>query len=209
MGIVLVPPTRQQPLHLLNFTKNMNPTKLSILITTLATTVLVACGSRGPAAVEQAQAAPTATARNTVIIPAVTYGKTASGLQVSKDDDKCDVPTSLANTIQEQLEAPYAFAVPAPSAHLAGAPTLHITITDILANAGGMYGGPKIVRLHGVLERDGAAPMHFDAQRQMFMYFGLPRSTCNMVGVVTYGLGGDIAGWLENPEDGAQLGDLS
>lgn len=84
-----------------------------------------------------------------------------------------------------------------------------LEITDILANVGGLYGGPKIERLQGVLERDGAAPVHFDAKRQMFMHFGLPRSTCDMVGAVTYGPGGDIASWLREPVDGAQLGDLS
>lgn len=77
-----------------------------------------------------------------------------------------------------------------------------------VANAGGLYGGPKIVQLHGVLERTHAAPVHFKAQRESFLHFGLPRSTCNMVGRVTYGLGGDIAQWLLNPVDGAKLGEL-
>lgn len=172
--------------------------------------LLTACGSRGPAvAVPPESPAATSNPHNTVILPAVTYGKTPNGLQLSKADDNRDIPTSLTSAIQEQLEAPYEFAVPTKSEKLKGAPTLRLEITDILANAGGLYGGPKIVRLHGVLERDGAAPLHFDAQRQMFLHFGLPRSTCNMVGVVTYGLGGDIANWLQEPVDGAQLGDLS
>lgn len=185
----------------------MNTTQNHIAI--LAAALLItACGSRGPTVAEPEPSAPTASAHNTVILPAVTYGKTASGLQLSKGDDACDVPTSLAQAIQEQLEAPYEFTVPTPSTHVAGAPTLRIQITDILANAGGLYGGPKIVQLHGVLERPDAAPVHFDAQRQMFLYFGLPRSTCNMVGVVTYALGGDIAKWLHKPVDGAKLGTL-
>ncbi|WP_288253980.1 hypothetical protein [uncultured Hydrogenophaga sp.] len=57
---------------------------------------------------------------------------------MNKGDDPCDVPTSLAAAIQEQLEAPYAFVVPTPSTNLAVAPTLRIQITDILANAGGL-----------------------------------------------------------------------
>lgn len=132
-----------------------------------------------------------------------------TGLQLSKTDDPCDIPTSLTQAIQEQLEAPYEFALPASQERLASAPTLRLEVTDILANAGGLCGSPKILRLHGVLERSGAAPVHFDAQRQMFLYFGVPRSTCNMVGAVTYGLEGDIANWLQEPVDGAQLGDLS
>ena len=186
----------------------MTTRKHTIAIATLAATLLIACGSRGPTSAEPARPEPTANAHNAVILPAVTYGKTAEGLQLSKADDACDVPTSLAQAIREQLEAPYKFAVPIASATLTGAPTLRIEITDILANAGGLYGGPKIVQLHGVLERAGAAPVHFNARRQMFLYFGLPRSTCNMVGVVTYKMGGDIASWLQTPVDGAKLGEL-
>lgn len=186
----------------------MNTSMRLLTIAALATTLLTACGASNPTVVESPQATPTANAKNTVILPSITYGKTAAGLQLSKADDSCDAPASLAHAIQEQLEAPYEFTVPMGSAQVAGAPTLRITITDILANAGGLYGGPKIVQLHGVLEREGAAPAHFDAQRRMFLYFGLPRSTCNMVGVVTYGLGGDIAAWLQDPVDGAKLGEL-
>jgi hypothetical protein len=187
----------------------MNTTTQTIVLTALTAAALTACGSRAPTVAEPAaRAAQTGNARNTVILPAITYGNTAAGLQLSKADDACDVPTSLAQALQEQLQAPYEFAVPAPSEKVAGAPTLRIVITDILANAGGLYGGPKIVQLRGTLERDGVAPVHFNAQRQSFLHFGLPRSTCNMVGRVTYALGGDIATWLEEPVDGAKLGEL-
>lgn len=189
--------------------KNMNTTTQTVVIAALMAAALTACGSSAPTVTEPAaQTAQTGNARNTLILPAVTYGKTATGLQLSKADDACDVPASLAHALQEQLQAPYEFAVPAPSERVNGAPTLRIVITDILANAGGLYGGPKIVQLHGTLERDGVAPVHFSAQRQSFLHFGLPRSTCNMVGRVTYALGGDIATWLEEPVDGAKLGDL-
>lgn len=163
----------------------MNRRNHALVIAALAAATLTACGSRAPTSAEPAQAMPTANARNAVILPPITYGKTAAGLQLSKLDDTCDVPSSLAQAIQEQLEAPYEFAVATPLASVSGAPTLRIQITDILANAGGLYGGPKIVQLHGVLERTGAARVHFNAQRQMFLYFGLPRSTCSMVGKVT------------------------
>ncbi|MBL0917439.1 MAG: hypothetical protein IBJ14_01945 [Hydrogenophaga sp.] len=175
-------------------------------LVTLAATMLTACGSRGPTTVEAAAPEPQATAHNTVILPSVTYGKTPEGLQLSKSDDPCDVPASLATAIEEQLEEPYAFTVPQPSPSVAGAPTLRIQIIDILANAGGLYGGPKIVHLHGVLERPNAPAAEFTAKRQMFLYFGLPRSTCSMVGSVAYDLGGDITAWLKNPADGAKLG---
>lgn len=169
---------------------------------------LTACGSRGATVADVEEPQATANAHNTVILPPISYGKTKKGLQLSKADDACDVPASLNQAIQDQLQVLYEFAVPSSSPNVDGAPTLRIEITDILANAGGLYGGPKIVQLHGVLERPGAAPVQFTAQRQMFIYFGLPRSTCSMVGVVTYALGGDIAKWLQKPVDGAKLGEL-
>lgn len=169
------------------------------------TITLSACGSRGPAQPEPPD--PTPNASNAIVLPPIGYGKTAQGLQLSKADDRCDVPASLRQAIEDQLEAPYEFAVPSSSQEVAGAPTLQLEITDLLANAGGMYGGPKIVQLHGLLERPGKAPAQFTAQREMFIYFGLPRSTCSMVGKVTYALGADIAKWLSRPVDGARLGD--
>lgn len=181
-------------------------TKHILVIAALAATLLTACGTRRPAVSEPEPPEPTASPRNAVIVPAISYGKTAKGVQLTKTDDACDVPTSLQQAVQDQLQAPYEFAVPAPSASVAGAPTLRIQITDLLANGGGMYGGPKIVQLHGVLERPNAAPVQFTAQHQMFIYFGLPRSTCSMVGQVTYALGGDITKWLSKPVDGAKLG---
>ncbi|MES2250741.1 MAG: hypothetical protein V4645_25945 [Pseudomonadota bacterium] len=171
-----------------------------------AASLLAACGTRQPAAPEPPP--PEATARNSVLMAPVAYGTTAKGVALSKADDSCDVPASLRQAVQDQLLAPYEFLLAPPlPANAQGAPVLKLEITDLLANAGGLYGGPKIVQLRGTLERDGAAPAKFTAQRQMFIYFGMPRSTCSMVGVVTYKLGEDIAQWLQKPVDGAVLGE--
>jgi len=140
-------------------------------------------------------------------MPPVVYGTTEKGLQLSKSDDACGVPDSLRQAVEDQLEAPYEFLLSARGPGTETAALLKIEITDILANAGGMYGGPKIVQIQGVLDRTGMPAAQFTAQRQMFMYFGFPRSTCSMVGGVTYALGGDIMKWLLKPVDGARLGD--
>ena len=168
--------------------------------------ILVACGSRQPAAPQPPP--PAATAGTTVVMPSVAYGKTAKGLQLGKADDPCDAPASLREAVQDQLAQPYEFLLAEPTEATRGAPVLKVEITDILANAGGLYGGPKIVQLHGVLERRGEPAFAFTARRQMFLYFGLPRSTCSMVGVVTYALGGAIAKWLQKPVDDAKLGEF-
>jgi len=129
-------------------------------------------------------------------------------VQLSKADDPCGAPASLHQAVQDQLLAPFEYVIEQPVTTAEGAPVLKVEITDILANAGGLYGGPKIVQLQGTLERKGEAPATFTARRQMFLYFGVPRSTCSMLGVVTYALGEDIAKWLQKPVDGAKLGEF-
>ena len=175
-------------------------------VTIAVTSLLAACGTRQPAAPEPQP--PAATAHNTVVMPPVAYGTTSKGLQLSKADDNCGVPDSLRQAVEDQLEAPYEYLHPTRGPGTESAALLKIEITDILANAGGMYGGPKIVQIHGVLDRPGMPAAKFTAQRQMFMYFGFPKSTCSMVGNVTYALGADIMKWMLRPVDGAQLGDL-
>jgi hypothetical protein len=140
-------------------------------------------------------------------MPLTTYGKTAKGLQLFKTDDPCDAPASLQQAVEDQLLPPIEFLLPAPTPSTAGAPVLKVEITDILANGGGMYGGPKIVQLRGTLERSGQPTVGFTAQRQVFIQFGF-RGTCSMVGSVTYTLGGDIPGWLQKPVDGAVFGEF-
>ncbi len=185
---------------------NAVATRHQIAAIVITATLLGACGSRPTASAEPEPPEVPANASNTVIVPAVGYGKTAEGLQLTAADDQCNASASLVEAIQEQLTAPYVFAMPQPTPAVDGAPTLRIEITDILANAGGLYGGPKIVQLHGTLQSPGGAAVQFTARREMFIYFGLPRSTCSKVGKVTYALGADIAAWLVKPVDGAKLG---
>lgn len=170
-----------------------------------STSLLAACGTRQPAGPEPAP--PAASTHNTVVMAPVFYGTTDKGVQLSKADDACGVPDSLRQAVEDQLEAPYEFLLPARGPGTEAAALLKIEITDILANSGGMYGGPKIVRIQGVIDRPGKPSAQFTAQRQMFMHFGFPKSTCGMVGNVTYALGGDIMKWMLKPVDGAHLGD--
>ena len=179
---------------------------LAVLITTLgAASLLVACGTRGP--VQPEPPPPSATASNSLVMPPITYGSKPKGVKISKSDDNCDVPALLRQNVQDQLEEPLLYLLPAATAGAEAAPVLKIEITDLLANAGGIYGGPKIVDIHGTLERPGMAPAQFTARRQMFIYFGVPRSTCSMVGSVAYTLGSDIIKWMKKPVDGAFLGE--
>lgn len=185
-----------------------NAAKVTRLAALLAMASLIAaCGTRQPNSEAVEPSPPEATAQNSLVMPTVTYGTSSKGLRLSKSEDKCDVPALLRQAVEDQLEEPLLYLLAAPTPGAASAPVLKVEVTDLLANAGGLYGGPKIVELRGTLERPGTAPVHFTAQRQMFLYFGIPRSTCSMVGTVAYTLGGDIHGWLKKPVDGAFLGE--
>ncbi len=62
----------------------MNTGKHILVFAALATTLLAACGSRRPAVNEPEPPQPSANATNTVIVPTISYRKTAKGLQLSK-----------------------------------------------------------------------------------------------------------------------------
>ena len=191
--------------HLIHHTTALKATRLAVLLVTAG--LIAACGTRQPTTKAAEPPPPDATAQNSLIMPPVVYGTTAQGLKLSKADDNCDVPTLLHQAVQDQIEEPLLHLLTTPTPGAAAAPVLTVEVSDLLANAGGLYGGPKIVELRGTLERRGAAPVHFTAKRQMFLYVGFPRSTCSMVGSVTYALGGDMLGWLKKPVDGAFLGE--
>lgn len=62
----------------------------------------------------------------------------------------------LHQNVKDYLEEPLLYLLPAPTTGAVAAPMLKVEIIDLLASAGGIYGGPKIVRLRGTLERPGA-----------------------------------------------------
>lgn len=168
---------------------------------------LAGCGTREAQQNEAPEAEPARTAVNTIGLATVTYGTTAEGLKLTPSDDSCGIPARLKEGLMDNLEEPLLQVVPEDEARKVGAKILKLEITDLLANAGGIYGGPKMVELKGELYADGVRQAGFSARRQFFLYMGLPRSTCSMVGKVTGDLGGDVAKWLLKPVEGAFLGE--
>lgn len=175
----------------------------------LLVAAVAACGTRRPAEPEPPEPPETPpSAQNSLVMPAIGWGTTAKGLQLTTADDRCDgVPQAIRQAVQDNLAAPYEHLLPAPTPDTTSAPRLSVEITDILANAGGVYGGPKMVEVRGTLTRAGQPPLRFSALRQSFMRLGGWNTTCGMLSRVTYALGTDIAAWLQKPVDGAVLGD--
>lgn len=167
--------------------------------------LLTACGARGPQAPEP-PAAPIG-AGNSLVMPNIVYGTTNEGLRLTAADDRCDIPSTIRASFQDNLDEPYVNLLTEAPANVVGIPVLKVEIIDILANAGGVYGGPKIVEIKGTLEKDGQTIASFKARRRSFPLIGPPRTTCNIVGRDTYALGTDMATWLAKPVNGAMLGD--
>jgi hypothetical protein len=166
---------------------------------------LSACGTRGPNVVIP-EPEPTFTIANTIVVPPIEYGTTEAGVRLSKADDKCDIPALLATALQDNIVSPFEHVMPTNSRNIPGVSTLTVTITDILANAGGQLSGPKLVDIKATLSRNGTVIASFKSHRSWFPLYGF-RSTCSIVGSVSDVLGGDMAKWLVNPVDGAVLGD--
>jgi hypothetical protein len=168
------------------------------------TLVLAACGTRGPQAPEPAIVY---TGANTLVLPPIAYGKTDAGVAMTAADDGCDVPGTIAAAVKNSLDEPYRYLNPGNAKDIPGVQTLKIEIVEILANGGGIFSGPKIVEIKGTLSKAGADLASFKARRVSFPLFGPPRTTCNIVGRATEGLGSDVAKWLAKPVNGAVLGD--
>lgn len=119
-------------------------------------------------------------------MPTIGYGTTNEGLRLTAADDRCDIPAIIRAAFRHNLGEPYVKLLTGAPANVVGIPVVKMEIIDILVNAGGVYGGPKIVEIRGTLEKNGTAVASFKSRRRSFPLFGIPRSTCNIVGRDTY-----------------------
>ena len=85
---------------------------------------------------------------------------------------------------------------------------IDMSITEVFAPGGGAFSGPKWMEVTGVLMDDGTAVASFRAKRfSTGGAFGGFKGTCSIIGRCTKAIAKDIAEWLKNPIDGAELGD--
>ncbi|MEQ8689876.1 MAG: hypothetical protein RIC89_03435 [Pseudomonadales bacterium] len=81
-------------------------------------------------------------------------------------------------------------------------------ITEVHALGGGAYSGPKWMEVTGSLLENGNEVASFRAKRfTTGGAFGGFKGTCAIIGRCTKAIGKDIADWLRDPVDGAELGD--
>lgn len=85
---------------------------------------------------------------------------------------------------------------------------LAMEITDAVSSGNAFIGHRKFVGIRGTLWENGEKIASFDGQRGsgggMWAQY---KSSCAVLGRCVKRLGKDVAEWLENPEDDAELGD--
>jgi len=85
---------------------------------------------------------------------------------------------------------------------------LAMEITEVHASGGGAFSGPKWMTVKGTLKKNGRAVSRFRAKRfSTGGAFAAFKGTCSIIGRCTKALGRDIGAWLQDPKDGALLGD--
>ena len=86
---------------------------------------------------------------------------------------------------------------------------LLIEIDDAVSSGNAFTGHRKFTRISGELYQDGERIAGFKGRRNSGGgAFGGYKGSCSVLGRTVKVLGRDVAGWLNNPSDGARLGDM-
>ncbi len=85
---------------------------------------------------------------------------------------------------------------------------LDMSITEVFASGGGAWSGPKWMTVKGTLMENDQAVASFRAKRfSTGGAFGGFKGTCSIIGRCAKTIAKDIATWLKNPVNDAELGD--
>lgn len=90
-----------------------------------------------------------------------------------------------------------------------GGRVLQLEIYEAVSMGNAFIGHQKYSKVRGTLFEDGQKVASFKGMRNsMGGAFGGYKGSCSVLGRTVKALGKDIALWLSNPQDGAQLGDM-
>ena len=90
----------------------------------------------------------------------------------------------------------------------AGGRVLVVEITDAISRGNPFLGHQKSSEVEGTLWENGAEVGSFRGMRHSMGGFGAGyKGSCSVLGRTVKALGKDIAEWLKDPRDGAELGD--
>ena len=126
--------------------------------------------------------------------------------------ENINVPVAVRNECQLGEKVSAFLAESAPNVKVSPGPEqtryLSMTITEVYAAGGGAWSGPKWMTVTGTLKENDQAVASFRAKRfSTGGAFGGFKGTCSIIGRCTKAIAQDIAEWLKDPVDGAELGD--
>jgi len=85
---------------------------------------------------------------------------------------------------------------------------LVIEIVDAVSQGNAFIGHRKFTKVKGTLYENGKMKAGFTGGRfSGGGFFGVYKGSCSVLGRTVKTIGKDVAGWLKNPVDGAELGD--
>jgi hypothetical protein len=120
----------------------------------------------------------------------IEYGSTAT------------VRSQVRSQCELQTLIPAAIAEHSSDVQLVGGKAqLSLEISEVHAPGGWIFSGPKWVEVKGSLGGKSFRAKRFSA------FDPFSGGTCGILAKIGRALGGDIAGWLQNPVNGAELGD--
>lgn len=120
--------------------------------------------------------------------------------------EECAIGERLADFVQKYSSQPIEFSTEEPA--LDSGRVLRMEIVDAVAMGNAWLGHQKYSKLRGTLYQDGTKVASFKARRNsMGGAFAGFKGSCSVLDRTIKALGEDVAGWLENPTDGVNLGD--
>lgn len=116
---------------------------------------------------------------------------------------ECPTGTQIASFLDRGSRRVQVGAVPSAGHYI------DMAITEVHMPGGGAWSGPKWLEVTGTLhEGDGDAVASFRAKRfSTGGAFATFKGNCSIIGRCARAIAKDIAAWLRNPIDGAELGD--
>ncbi|WP_305806356.1 hypothetical protein [Stenotrophomonas sp. YIM B06876] len=119
---------------------------------------------------------------------------------------ECGIGERLAHFVQKYSVQPIEFSDDAPA--LESGRVLQMEIVDAVAMGNAWLGHQKYAKVRGTLYQDGVKVASFKGRRNsMGGAFAGFKGSCSVLDRTIKALGEDVAGWLENPADGVNLGD--
>lgn len=167
----------------------------------MAQTAEAAGAAAGDAAATATEAASVAAIRLQAPVPYAEDNDISDAIKT-----ECTIGQQLADFVKQYSAEPVELV--AGPADTASGKVLQLEIVDAVSMGNAWMGHQKFTKVRGTLFEDGAEVASFKGRRNSMggMFAGF-KGSCSVLGRTVEVLGEDIATWLKDPVDGANLGD--